>query len=183
MVIDRLLELADRRFQQRVWLASSGPEVSSFAEAICGLFNDSGLIIPLEKGECAFTEEIDRMLRRLGAMAHALDELQSPADLIRHSHMERIRKLSIRILSLVCSSPPPIRSYTDFNSRDLVENKVFLNATYFLPDVQAQGQTTADGMRVILYDEELEVSATIHFDKTYDCWVANADWNTIHYFQ
>jgi hypothetical protein len=60
-VVACLRELADRSFQERVWLASSGPEISSITEATCGLFDDSGLDIALEKGHTVFTEEIDKI--------------------------------------------------------------------------------------------------------------------------
>lgn len=45
-----LHELADMSFQDRVWVRGVGPEVSSFTEALCGLYDDSTLGDRLEEG-------------------------------------------------------------------------------------------------------------------------------------
>ena len=39
--IDELFdELSSREFQNRVWVQGDGPEISSYTELMCGLFND-----------------------------------------------------------------------------------------------------------------------------------------------
>ena len=58
LVISCLQELADYDFQRRVWLASTGPAVSSFTEAVSGLFDDSGVGDALEKYSSVFSPDI-----------------------------------------------------------------------------------------------------------------------------
>jgi hypothetical protein len=101
MVIDCLKELADSDFQKSVWLASSGPEISSFTEAICGLFNDSGLCLALEKEHTLFTEEIDALLRELEAAVGEVNEFQPRAELIDSPQMHRVRGLATKALSAI----------------------------------------------------------------------------------
>jgi hypothetical protein len=67
-IIECLKELADESFQRRVWLASSGPEVSSFDEAVCGLFDDSGLGRSLETQSPIFNAAIDKSLGELDSL-------------------------------------------------------------------------------------------------------------------
>ena len=100
-VTDCLRELADADFQKRVWLASSGSEVSSFTEAICGLFDDSGLDVAFDKGHTVFTREIDALLRELGNAVRAVDEFRPPAELIADPQMDRVRGLAAKALSAI----------------------------------------------------------------------------------
>jgi hypothetical protein len=100
-VINCLRELTDYDFQQRVWLASSGPEVSSLTEAVCGLFDDSRLDVAFDKGRTVFTGEIDSLLHELGNLVRSVDEFQPPAILIRDPRMERVRKLAAEALSAI----------------------------------------------------------------------------------
>lgn len=52
-------------------------------------------------------------------------------------------------------------------------------------DLVKLGQTGVDdlppltaGERVILYDEEMEVAATVQYDKDHAFWLADPDWST-----
>jgi hypothetical protein len=102
-VIEALKELADLGFQRRVWLATGGPEVSSFEEAVCGLFNDTGLGDLLEKQRSpVFGPESDAKLREIrGLTRHASQSLYSldPSALIEHPAMKHIRDLAGEILA------------------------------------------------------------------------------------
>lgn len=70
-VISGLNELADRDFQLRVWLGFGRPlpdghhEMSSFIEAVCRLFDDSGLRSQWAEGDVAFSAPIDDRLKLL----------------------------------------------------------------------------------------------------------------------
>ena len=103
-VIESLRELSDEAFQRRVWLASSGPEVSSFVEAISGLFDDTGLGDILERPEQppVFSPEIYDGLRELsqliGREARSFQSL-SPHALIEHPKMREIRTIAGSILA------------------------------------------------------------------------------------
>jgi hypothetical protein len=102
-VIESLSELADEDFQKRVWLASSGPEVSSFAESICALFDDTGLSDLLGKQTLpVFNVEIDeglRVLDRVVTDASHLFQSMSPAAVIEHPKMREIRCLAAKVLA------------------------------------------------------------------------------------
>jgi hypothetical protein len=64
-----LRELADIDFQRRVWTGQGLPhEMSSLAEAVETLFDDSGLEPDLGFGRLAFGDEIDSQLRELGVL-------------------------------------------------------------------------------------------------------------------
>lgn len=67
-VLLRLDELADKEYQERVWVRGEGEEVSSFVEAGCGLYDDTGLIDLLEEtpsGRYVISKQIDDLLRQL----------------------------------------------------------------------------------------------------------------------
>ena len=103
-VIEGLHELSDEAFQRRVWLASSGPEVSSFSEAICGLFDDTGLSIDLEHGKLpsVFSNEIYEGLRGLGKLVdRAARQFRSlpPTVIIEHPQMQEIRSVAANVLA------------------------------------------------------------------------------------
>jgi hypothetical protein len=100
-VFDSLQELRDEKYQRRAWLSSSGPEISSFVEAICGLFDDSGLGDALDKEEVVFTGEIDRLLRELRQAVQATDQALPPAQLIIDKKMVAIRELATMLLHLI----------------------------------------------------------------------------------
>lgn len=65
LVEDGLRELADETDQTRLWMASTGPEISSFTECACRLFDDRGLGDELERGHEVYTEQIDQRLAKL----------------------------------------------------------------------------------------------------------------------
>ncbi len=66
------------------------------------------------------------------------------------------------------------RIYVDFNTLnsepiDLV--KVGQTGVHDLPPLRA-------GQHVVLYDEELEVVATVQYDRAHDFWLAAPNWAT-----
>src|SRR5262245_58078894 len=101
-VVECLKELADEDFQRRVWLASSGPEMSSFDEAICQLFDDTRLSRLLEEHPLpVITTRIDESLRdleRLVTIASQLFQSMSPDTVIDHPKMHEIRGIAARAL-------------------------------------------------------------------------------------
>ncbi len=106
MAIEHLRELSDYSFQRRVWLASSGPEVSSFTEAVCGLFDDTGLSDVLEspRRTIVFGPQIDERLDKLRQDIEPvlrLEEQLPPEALIESDKMKSIRRAAHEILSLI----------------------------------------------------------------------------------
>ena len=69
------------------------------------------------------------------------------------------------------------RLYVDFNTMmsepvDLVK----LEADH--APVKRPHPSFHEGERVLLYDEEMQVEATIHFSERYHYWLAEPDWAT-----
>ena len=113
-VIAGLRELSDEGFQRRVWLASSGPEISSFSEAICQLFDDTGLDGALENTEhpTGFREEVNVSLRKLSQLVgRAAQTFRSlpPTAVIEHPQMRVIRSTAASILSQILGPENGIR--------------------------------------------------------------------------
>jgi hypothetical protein len=102
-VIELLNELADEGFQRKVWLAPDGPKISSFDEAICGLFDDTGLGDLLEKqSPPVFTSEIDTILReldQLSTQASHLFRTMPPASIVDHPKMCEVRCMAAKVLA------------------------------------------------------------------------------------
>ena len=100
-IVEALLELSDETLQRRLWLSTGEGEVSSFAEAICRLFNDSGLEHELDRGRTVFGPEIDDFLVRFGKSLHDLDRLSyelSVDAFIAHPDMAAARAFATAIL-------------------------------------------------------------------------------------
>jgi len=100
-VIHYLRELADETFQQRVWAGRSPTEMSSFSEAVCGLFDDSGLGDALDRDGTVFTDEIDGLFRELDVAIHKVDASCPAERFIRSPEMARVRRWSAHLLSLL----------------------------------------------------------------------------------
>ena len=100
LVLESLDELTDVEFQTEVWLRGSRPGVvSSPIEAVCGLFDDSGLGDLLEKGS-VFAEPADSTLRRLDALIHTFD-LGHCKQLLDDPRWDTVRKLAVIALAQV----------------------------------------------------------------------------------
>jgi hypothetical protein len=94
-----LQELSRREMQQELWLSSGPPGVSSFEEATCQLFNDSGLEDRLDKHEIVFSQDIDRRLSQLGSKLKAVDANRDPLSVINDPALAEIRQLANELLS------------------------------------------------------------------------------------
>ena len=96
-----LKELSDISYQERVWLASSGTEISSFEEATCQLFGDSGLDFSLDRNQEVFGKEIDGLLKNFGDMLKKIPDNRPPSELIKDERMVPVRKMAADILELI----------------------------------------------------------------------------------
>lgn len=97
---ESLGDLADIDFQRRAWLSADGPEVSSFDELICQVFDDTGLSDVIDK---PYLEDIvgRAAAARLRTLDRAVSEIDSdlpPAELILLPEMARIRELARQAL-------------------------------------------------------------------------------------
>ncbi len=97
----QLKHLSDKSYQERVWTASSGPEVSSFTEAVCQLYDGTGLDIAYKKGEQVYGEKIDNLLKNLGAMLDGISERRPAIQIIEDEKMIPVRKTAAHILGLL----------------------------------------------------------------------------------
>ncbi len=98
---DCLKELSDIYYQERVWLASSGPEVSSLSEATCQLFGDSGLDFSLDRNQEVYGKKVDDLLRDFRAVLQKIPDNRPPSELIKDEKMIPVRKMAADILKLI----------------------------------------------------------------------------------
>jgi hypothetical protein len=81
LLIDGLRDLADRSFQERVWVRDAGPEVSSFTELVCQIFDDTGLEDLLESGGAGH-ELGAEAARELGTLSELIDAIPEGLDVV-----------------------------------------------------------------------------------------------------
>lgn len=100
-----LEELSDEREQVRLWLSdgSAGKEVSSFVEARCILFDDSGLGYALERNSTGLGEQIDNQLVLIGTLLRRIDSSRAPQDIIADPLMSRVRAAAAEALQALQS--------------------------------------------------------------------------------
>jgi hypothetical protein len=68
-----------------------------------------------------------------------------------------------------------MRLYVDFNTISTdPKDRIYIN-THLHP---ALVQTLRPGLRVTLYDEEMEVHALVEFDEHDQVWLGRPDWST-----
>lgn len=106
LVVTSLKELADCGFQRRVWLASAGPEVSSFVEATCGLFDDSGLGNALDADALVFSPHVDSLFLELREELSKIDHNRAPETIINDPRMDRVRAIAAELLVLLLKAIP-----------------------------------------------------------------------------
>lgn len=98
-----LRELSSEDFQKRAWLASSGPEISSFAELVAQTFDDTGLGDALGQGE--LPPELDdaafSTLKELRRAVSKVDQYAPPEELLTDPKVEKVREIAARALELI----------------------------------------------------------------------------------
>ncbi|MDP2306533.1 MAG: hypothetical protein Q8P18_10970 [Pseudomonadota bacterium] len=102
-VLECLRELADANFQQRVWIRGEGPEVSSYSELVCQLFDDTALGDVLESGLAGniFGKPAEAELRRLSILLDQIPAgLDAPA-LLRHPGWQAAVNVAAEAAALV----------------------------------------------------------------------------------
>jgi hypothetical protein len=94
-----LRELSDGDYQSRAWTGRDARgEMSSLDEAVCGLYDDSGLGDALERGEEVFGSAIDADLRSLGNLLSRIDGALDPSATIADPKMRAVREQAAAIL-------------------------------------------------------------------------------------
>jgi len=100
-VIDGLTELRDKEAQEKLWLHGD-EEISSFTEAICGVFDDGGVSRALDKGEV--DEPLASLFRRLDSLVAKVPEHSKPDHIIAHPAMEDVRTVAGELLKALRES-------------------------------------------------------------------------------
>jgi hypothetical protein len=96
--LDGLKELGDESYQKRVWCGGGGAEMSSFTEAVCTLFDDSGLAIALEKQHrILFSLKLDEDIRKLRSVIKSIDGFKSQEEIVEDPKMKTVRILAKQI--------------------------------------------------------------------------------------
>lgn len=90
-----LEELSDRELQQRLWTGEVDGEISSFTEAICSTFDDSGLGLILDSGQPTDQISAEAMLKavQLDYVIKKIPQSVASLDIICHAAMEDVRTL------------------------------------------------------------------------------------------
>ena len=102
LLLECLRELSSRELQEASWLGGDPENTFSFTEAICGVFDDSGLMRELESGrlQAVVSEELLQKLAQLYDAIDLIPEESSPATILEHPGMESVRTLAGELLRL-----------------------------------------------------------------------------------
>lgn len=68
--------------------------------------------------------------------------------------------------------------YADFMNAD-PQGRVRLNTVGTIEDVSRHGLQLANGLRVVLHDDELEADGEVVYSDAEHIWVARIDWNAL----
>ncbi|MCG8449055.1 MAG: hypothetical protein MI725_05685 [Pirellulales bacterium] len=99
-VVWALEELASREEQERLWLSDgSSGEVSSFTEAICGVFDDGGVSRALDSNQ--LPNELATRFRDLSKYVDKIPQNAHPQEQIDHPAMKEIVRLSQELMELL----------------------------------------------------------------------------------
>jgi hypothetical protein len=91
-----LTQLASEPLQRRLWLATGGPEVGSFHEAVAQTYEDSGLsdVLDSPSVDKALGSELAELLRELAEAISSVETDRPVQDLIASPDMNRVRSLA-----------------------------------------------------------------------------------------
>ncbi|BAY81337.1 hypothetical protein NIES267_08130 [Calothrix parasitica NIES-267] len=70
------------------------------------------------------------------------------------------------------------RVFADFHNAD-TEGRLRLNCTGTIEDLSRQKIRLLDGLRLVLYSEDLEADGIIQYSNEENVWVAVIDWDEI----
>lgn len=105
LILQCLTELSDRRLQERLWMGLVPGRQSSLAEAVEGLFTDSGLDDSVLNGKGELTLEVSSMLRDLEQELAHVPLHGEPRSTINHPAMSRVRAIATQVLEKLRGEP------------------------------------------------------------------------------
>jgi len=102
ILLENLRELASEELQEELWLYGNENQMSSFTEAICGVFDDARLTRALETGYLKnnFSSDLCQKAKKLDQTINLVSEDLPPAEIIKHPNMSAVRVLSGDLLDL-----------------------------------------------------------------------------------
>ncbi len=102
ILLRNLRELASEELQKKFWVYGDANQMSSFSEAICGVFDDAKLTRALESGylENHFSKNLCQKVKKLDQIIKLIPENLLPVDILKHPQMDGIRSLSGELLGL-----------------------------------------------------------------------------------
>jgi hypothetical protein len=105
-IAECIRQLASIEFQERVWVRGDGPEVSSFDELVCQLFDDTGLgeVLLAGRGAATFGVDADLELRRLSDMLDRVPAGLDAGSLLRHPIWPEVLVVARRAAALLPDS-------------------------------------------------------------------------------
>ena len=94
LILEALRELSDANYQAALWTGESEGEQSSFTEAVCVLFDDSGLARALDSGslEMTYSDALCLRARQLRKLVALVDDTGTPEQTLNHPKMIDLRK-------------------------------------------------------------------------------------------
>jgi hypothetical protein len=101
-IIDILEVLSDKTYQTDLWTGNLKDEQSSFTEAVCILFDDSGLGIELDSGvfEINHSPELYRSICQFRMLVRDIDDSGSPEQTLKNPKMQEIRDAAAMLKKL-----------------------------------------------------------------------------------
>ena len=104
-LLEGLLELSDETVQENLWDNADGntDEMSSYEEAICFVFDDSGASRAFEKGqlETVYGADFTKRFARLDSLVGSIPIELSSKEIIKHPRMEEIREVASELVRLL----------------------------------------------------------------------------------
>lgn len=103
ILIQALKELADRNYQERIWLNTGDkPTMTlSFVEAVNNIFDDALITDALQNNQIVFDKKVTQALQELDEAVDEVDEYQPEKDIIADPLMEIVRQKAANILALI----------------------------------------------------------------------------------
>ncbi|MDL2321861.1 hypothetical protein LJC47_05895 [Desulfosarcina sp. OttesenSCG-928-B08] len=102
-----LKELSDVEYQKKIWVRGEGPDVSSYTEAICGLFDDTGIGDQLDNIKSygiVISAALDPILQKISDLVDSIGGMETDADVLAHPKWPRVVALASQALKLTGES-------------------------------------------------------------------------------
>lgn len=106
ILVSALKELADKDYQQRIWLNTGDQPVYtlSFVEAVINVFDDAVVIDALRANQIIFDKKVTKGLRELHDATDAVNEYRTEEEIINDPLMEIVRQKAAQVLALIEAS-------------------------------------------------------------------------------